>query len=111
MTDSPTGKQGSGFPQDPEQARLDLELTRRELGETIDELERRLNAPARVREQADHAARAVHDRISHSVVDGAGEAAATVRRNPSPVLATGAGLVGFLIVIRFLRRRRARSVR
>jgi hypothetical protein len=45
-------KKTDPIPDDPETLRLDIELTREELGQTVEELVHRLDVPARVKEQA-----------------------------------------------------------
>ncbi|EIE98184.1 DUF3618 domain-containing protein [Saccharomonospora glauca] len=65
------------FPQTVEQARVDIELTRQELGETLRELMTRLNVGERAKER-------FHDR-SQVVLR-------TLRANPVAVAAGGAAL-------------------
>lgn len=107
MTEGQPGRHEPEFPRDPEEARVDLELTRQELGETVEELERRLNVPARAKERAGKAAYAMHDRIPSGLLDRAGEVAAAVRR--SPLLTAGSVLLGFVIAGWFLRNRRGQN--
>ncbi|QFU88888.1 DUF3618 domain-containing protein [Amycolatopsis sp. YIM 10] len=76
----------TGFPRDAEQARLDIELTRQELGETVEALAHKVNVPARAKEQAQ-------------------QAAVSVRRNPWPVAGGGAAVLA-LIVLLIVRRSR-----
>lgn len=71
------------FPRDAEQTRLDIELTREELGETIQELMHKLNVPARAQQQAEQVAH----KLSRPVVAGVGGATGIVRRYP--LLAAG----------------------
>jgi len=91
------------FPKDDQEARLDIDLTRQELGETVQELAHKLDVPARAREQADHLGTVIKEKLPPPVAEKAGEVAGTVRRNPLP--AAGAVLV-FLIVVRAISRRR-----
>ncbi|WP_216207731.1 DUF3618 domain-containing protein [Amycolatopsis aidingensis] len=79
------GQRGSDFPQDAREARTDLELTRAELGNTVHELAQKANLPARAKERA-------------------GTATEQVR----PLLPAFAGALVLLLVVRGIRRRKAR---
>lgn len=108
MTEGQARSHEPEFPHDPREARVDLELTRDELGQTVQELEKRLNVPARAKERADAAAHGLHERVPAGLLTSAGDAAAGIRRNPKPVIAVGSALAAFLIGTRILRGRKAR---
>ncbi|MBK1786284.1 DUF3618 domain-containing protein [Prauserella cavernicola] len=83
------------FPRDPDQARLDIELTRKELGDTAQALAHKLDVPARAKEQAQERAAQVKSQLRHGTQ--------TVRGNPVPLLvicAVAAVAVGGLITWR-----------
>lgn len=112
MTTSDQDKGGGkhAFPADAEEARTDIELTRKELGDTVEALAHKLDVRERAKEQwhhkteqvqqqAHHAAgrarEATPDRVLHSAENLTGYA----RSNPAPVL-IGAGvaiIIGWLI--------------
>ncbi|MBN6040666.1 DUF3618 domain-containing protein [Amycolatopsis sp. 195334CR] len=86
MSGGKSSAEKAGFPHDAEQARVDIELTRQELGETVEALAHKVNVPARAKEQAQ-------------------QAAVSVRRNPWPVAGGGAAVLA-LIVLLIVRRSR-----
>ena len=92
MTGTSTSN-GTG-PGDPEQIKAEIEATRAQLGQTVDELSARLDVPARTREKA--------ARARDTVVE-------TYRESP-PLTIGGAlaviGLVLGLVVVRSRARRR-----
>ncbi|UJW29100.1 DUF3618 domain-containing protein [Saccharothrix sp. AJ9571] len=75
-----SGKEKASFPRDAEQARVDIELTRQELGETVEALAHKVNVPARAKEQAQ-------------------EVAVSVRRNPWPAVGGGAAVLALLVLL------------
>jgi hypothetical protein len=93
----------SAFPYDVEQARLDIEPTREELGETVQELVHKTNVPARAKEQAEHVAEIVREKMPPPVAENAERLAGAVRRNPWPALGT---VVLMLMLFRTIARRR-----
>jgi ElaB/YqjD/DUF883 family membrane-anchored ribosome-binding protein len=72
--------------QTPEELRLQIEETRRELGDTVDALSHK----ADVKEQARQKKAEVQERVSS---------------NPTPLIAGIAGFVGLLLLLRVLKRR------
>jgi ElaB/YqjD/DUF883 family membrane-anchored ribosome-binding protein len=105
-----------------EQARLDIELTREELGETVQELVHKVNVPARAKEQAEHVAERAKEQAEHAkeqaehvagivrekvpppVAENAERLAGAVRRNPWAAIGT---LVLMLVLLRTIARRRS----
>jgi hypothetical protein len=92
------------FPRDAEEARLDAELTRQELGETVNALAHKVNVPERTKERAVRMGTAARQRMPEPVVHGAERAVRTIRRHPLP--AAGAA-VGLVIAARLIARRGA----
>lgn len=106
MTDSDK----RGFPTNAEQTRADIELTREELGDTVEALAHKVNVRERagevwqektepVREKAQHAVDRAREVTPDPVIHSAANAADAVRKRPAPVL-IGAGaavIVGWLI--------------
>ncbi|SFQ31392.1 Protein of unknown function [Amycolatopsis arida] len=105
MTNPSEDRSRTDFPRDEEEARLDLELTRQELGETVQELAHKANVPARAREQAEHTVTAVKEKLPPPVAEKAETVAGAARRNPVP---TVVGAVVLLLLVRRLTRRRKR---
>jgi ElaB/YqjD/DUF883 family membrane-anchored ribosome-binding protein len=79
---------------DPEQIQAEIEATREQLARNIDELSARLDLPARVRESA--------ARAKDTAVE-------TYRESPPIVIGAGLALVGLVLGLVVLRRRRATS--
>ena len=76
--------------------KAEIEATREQLGRTVDELSARLDVPARARERA--------FRARDTVVE-------TYRENPPAVIGAGVALVGLVVGVMILRRKRATSKR
>jgi hypothetical protein len=101
--DSPNGD----FPTNAEQARLDRDTTREELAETLEALGQKLDVKARVKENVDGKL----DQVTAKVAEVTDEPTAVkfrqgadvVRSNPLPVFA---GVLGLVILIRLILRRR-----
>jgi ElaB/YqjD/DUF883 family membrane-anchored ribosome-binding protein len=91
MSDS----KGAG-PSDTEQIKAEIEATRAQLGRTVDELSARLDVPARAKESA--------ARAKDTAVE-------TYRESPPAVIGAGLTLVGLLVGLVILRRKRATSRR
>jgi ElaB/YqjD/DUF883 family membrane-anchored ribosome-binding protein len=81
-------------PTDPEQIQAEIEATREQLARNIDELSARLDVPARARESA--------ARAKDTAVE-------TYRESPPIVIGAGLALVGLVLGLVVLRRRRATS--
>jgi ElaB/YqjD/DUF883 family membrane-anchored ribosome-binding protein len=79
---------------DPEQIQAEIEATREQLARNIDELSARLDVPARARESA--------ARARDTAVE-------TYRESPPIVIGAGLALVGLVLGLVVLRRRRATS--
>ncbi|MFI5606959.1 DUF3618 domain-containing protein [Amycolatopsis sp. NPDC051903] len=96
------------FPETPEEVRVDRDATRAELAQTLDTLEQKLD----VRPKIAHGIDARLDQAEAKVGGVVGEPAAakfrhgadTVRANPVPVFA---GVLGLIIVLRLILRRRS----
>jgi LPXTG-motif cell wall-anchored protein len=81
-------------PTDPDRIKADIEATRAQLGRTVDELSSRLDVPARARESA--------ARARDTAVE-------TYRESPPIVIGAGLALVGLVLGLVVLRRKRATS--
>ena len=92
---SPDGH-GDGRTDDLDRIQADIEATRQRLSETVDELSARLDVQARAREKA------------YRARDTAIE---TYRENPPLVIGAAVALVGVLVGMIILRRKRATSKR
>jgi ElaB/YqjD/DUF883 family membrane-anchored ribosome-binding protein len=79
-------------PADPDRIKAEIEATRAQLSRTVDELTARLDVPARARERA------------YRVRDTAVE---TYRESPPIVIGAGVALVGLVLGLVVLRRKRA----
>lgn len=98
------------FPKNADEARLDRDTTREELSETLEALGQKLDVKTRVNENLD----AKLDQATAKVADVTNEPTAVkfrqgadaVRGNPVPIFA---GVLGLLIVIRLILRRRNES--
>ncbi len=86
---------GAG-PADPAQIQAEIEATRAQLAETVDELSARLDVPARARERA--------ARVRDTAVE-------TYRESPPVVIGAAVALVGLVVGLVVLRRERATSRR
>lgn len=76
--------------------KAEIEATREQLGRTVDELSARLDVPARARERA--------FRARDTVVE-------TYRESPPAVIGAAVALVGLVVGVMILRRKRATSKR
>jgi ElaB/YqjD/DUF883 family membrane-anchored ribosome-binding protein len=81
-------------PTDPDRIKADIEATRAQLGRTVDELSSRLDVPARARESA--------ARAKDTAVE-------TYRESPPIVIGAGLALVGLVLGLVVLRKKRATS--
>jgi ElaB/YqjD/DUF883 family membrane-anchored ribosome-binding protein len=90
-----SGSDGAG-PAGPEQIQAEIEATRAQLGRTVDELSARLDVPARAKESA--------NRARDTAVE-------TYRESPPVVIGAGLALVGLVVGLVVLRRKRATSRR
>ena len=79
-------------PTDPAQIQAEIEATRAQLGRTVDELSARLDVPARAKEKA--------ARAKDTAVE-------TYRESPPIVIGAGLALVGLVLGLVILRRKRA----
>ena len=77
---------------DVDALRAEIDATREQLGRTVDELSNRLDVPARARERG--------ARTKDTAVE-------TYRESPPAVIGAGAVLVGLVVGLIVLRRRRA----
>ncbi|HET6704005.1 DUF3618 domain-containing protein [Amycolatopsis sp.] len=95
------------FPKNAEEARLDRDTTREELTETLEALGQKLDVKARVKENVDdkldQATAKVADVTNEPTAARFRQGADAVRANPLPVFA---GVLGLLILIRLILRRR-----
>ena len=89
------GSNGAG-PTDPAQIQAEIEATRAQLAETVDQLSARLDVPARAREGA--------ARAKDTAVE-------TYRESPPAVIGATLALVGLVVGLIILRRKRATSRR
>ncbi|SFB64001.1 Protein of unknown function [Amycolatopsis marina] len=97
-------KSTAQFPHNAEQARANRDLTRQELGETVEQLSHKADVPARARERAERGAEQVRDRVPQPVAARAQQAAAVVRQYPLPVAGAAVGLS--LLAVKGARRKR-----
>jgi ElaB/YqjD/DUF883 family membrane-anchored ribosome-binding protein len=79
-------------PTDPDQIKAEIEATRAELGRTVDELSARLDVPARAKESA--------ARAKDTAVE-------TYRESPPLVIGGAITLVGLVLGLIIVRRKRA----
>jgi len=80
---------------DPDRIKAEIEATRNQLAATVDELSARLDVPARAKESA--------ARAKDTAVE-------TYRESPPLVIAGAVALVGLVVGLVILRRKRAASV-
>jgi hypothetical protein len=102
-----TEKQSPGFPKDAEEARIDRDVTREELAETLDALGKKLDVKTRVSESVDEkldqATATVAGKLSDPAAERFRKGAEAVRGNPLPAFA---GILGIVILLRLILRRR-----
>jgi hypothetical protein len=98
MTKSPEEAAKKGFPYDVEQTRLDIKLTREELGETVRELVHKVNVSARAKEQVGQVAAKMRETVPPQVAEKAEQFVVAVRRNPWPAI--GAAVFTFALLRR-----------
>ncbi|WP_199430113.1 DUF3618 domain-containing protein [Qaidamihabitans albus] len=95
------------FPRDAEQARTDIELTREELGDTVQALAEKANVPERAKEQlherTEQARDLMRDKLPPPAADRVEKVAGTVGRNPAPIV--GAAVLAVILVRLIVRRR------
>ena len=89
------GSNGAG-PPDPARIQAEIEATRAQLADTVDQLSARLDVPARARESA--------ARAKDTAVE-------TYRESPPAVIGATLALVGLVVGLMVLRRKRATSRR
>ncbi|HEY8372635.1 MAG TPA: DUF3618 domain-containing protein [Pseudonocardiaceae bacterium] len=118
-------EKGNGFRDSAEYLRADIALTRQELGDTVEALVEKINVKARVRQKGAEARQRVHDvgararqgwdglldrvpeQVRRPVVDVVDRIVTVVRDRPAPAAAV-IGVLGSLLVIRWIRNRRKR---
>jgi ElaB/YqjD/DUF883 family membrane-anchored ribosome-binding protein len=94
--DTPADDANDAAATDPDAIRAEIEATREQLGRTVDELSNRLDVPARTRERV--------ARTKDTAVE-------TYRESPPVVIGAGVALIGLVIGMIVLRRRRAEARR
>jgi Protein of unknown function (DUF3618) len=93
---------------DPEELRVEIEETRRELGDTVEALAAKADVKARVHDKVESTKESVaqkrddllgkaRETSPDSVAAGASQATEKARANPLPVAAVGAFAAGFLV--------------
>ncbi len=92
MTGTDTSAPNGSGPADTEQIKAEIEATRAQLAETVDELSARLDVPARARESA--------ARAKDTAVE-------TYRESPPAVIGGALALVGLVVGLVVVRRKRA----
>jgi ElaB/YqjD/DUF883 family membrane-anchored ribosome-binding protein len=92
VTGAHTGSSNGRGPADPDQIKAEIEATRAQLADTVDELSARLDVPARARE---------------GVARAKDTAVETYRESPPAVIGGAVALVGLLVGVVILRRGRA----
>jgi hypothetical protein len=94
----------------PDELRADLGELRVELGETVQELAQRVDVPAQVRAKREEATELVQQQVAHArkVVADTVPVVDRVLRERRGAVATGAAVVVGFLLLRGLRRRRAR---
>ena len=92
MTGTDTSASDGSGPADPDQIKAEIEATRAQLAETVDELSARLDVPARAKESA--------ARARDTAVE-------TYRESPPAVIGGTLALVGLVVGLMVLRRKRA----
>ncbi|MFD8494535.1 DUF3618 domain-containing protein [Amycolatopsis sp. NPDC059657] len=89
----------SDFPKNAEEAKLDREVTRQELTETLEALGTKLDVKTRVKESVDEKLDEATAKLPEPAASKVRAGAEVVRRNKIPVLA---GFAGLLIVIKII---------
>ena len=92
MTAPDTNSAGGNGSPDPDQIKAEIEATRAQLGQTVDELSARLDVPARAKESA--------ARARDTAVE-------TYRESPPTVIGGAIALVGLMVGLVVWRRKRA----
>ena len=92
MTGTDTSASDGSRPADPDQIKAEIEATRAQLAETVDELSARLDVPARAKESA--------ARAKDTAVE-------TYRESPPAVIGGALALVGLVVGLMVVRRKRA----
>lgn len=97
---------GRDLPDDPEVLRVDIELTRQELGDTVEALVHKVDVPARVREnaherveQVKEKGQQVKERATAVASQAREKTAQAVEALPQPVRAHPAALVAGLVAL------------
>ena len=93
MTGAGTSRSNGSGPGDPEQIKAEIEATRAQLAETVDELGARLDVPARTREKA--------ARVKDTVVE-------TYRESPPLAIGGALAVVGLVLGLLLVRHRTTR---
>ncbi|WP_326836074.1 DUF3618 domain-containing protein [Amycolatopsis rhabdoformis] len=92
----------------PEEVRVDRDATRAELAQTLDDLEQKLDVRPKIKQgldnRLDQAEEKVGSVVGKPTAAKVRQGADTVRANPVPVFAS---LLGLLIVLRIILRRRS----
>lgn len=105
---------GAEGPTQPDEIRRDIEETREQLADTVDELTARLDVKGRatdkaheVRDQAEERVQQVRDQAVGSAADARSWAEQTWRERPQAVVAASAAALAALTVLLLARRRRS----
>jgi ElaB/YqjD/DUF883 family membrane-anchored ribosome-binding protein len=93
---APTAPGANGHGDDLDAIKAEIEATREQLGRTVDELSARLDVPARAKESA--------ARAKDTAVE-------TYRESPPLVIGAAVALVGLVVGMVILRRKRASTTR
>ena len=97
-------------PRSPEELREDLGELRADLGDTVEELAHRVDVPARVKAKRDETTERVQQQVAQArqvITEKAPEVQSALRERPA-LLGAIALVLGYLLVSRFRKRRRAR---
>ncbi|MBB3051532.1 hypothetical protein FHS23_002555 [Prauserella isguenensis] len=93
-------REESSFPKDPHQARMDIELTRKELGQTARALAYKLDVPNRAKGLAAEHTASARSRLTAVALAAAAQAKGTADRLwASATHARGPVVVGALVVL------------
>jgi hypothetical protein len=105
-------EQKKDFPRTDADVRLDRDVTRQELGDTVEALAHKLDVRSRMKEgvdeKLDQATAKVADVVSQPAADRLRTGADAVRANPLPVLAS---LIALIVAIKLALRARNSGVR